>query len=77
MKFVLGEYNEEAYVLSRWRRIEGSRQGDCSKSREGQSMAEERELIAVNVSDLLDDYSWNILHSGHIGLARMLHRRRD
>lgn len=32
--------------------------------------------LAVNVSDTIDDYTWDILLSGHMGLAGMLHRQR-
>lgn len=35
----------------------------------------QKELV-VNVSNTLDDYTQNVLHNNHVGLARMLYRCR-
>lgn len=32
--------------------------------------------VSVNLSGSLDEYTWNILHSGYMGMEGMLHRRR-
>lgn len=57
VKFVPGKYNEEADVLSRWRRVEGSaeKEGDVP-SLEIKHRGVELEL-PVNVSETIDDYT--------------------
>lgn len=73
---MLGEYNEEADLLFRWRKVEKEEQGDRSGSREALGRKEGKDLIVVNVSDIMDDYTWNILQSEHMGLSSILHKQR-
>lgn len=69
MKFVPGQYNEEVDVLLKWRRTEESRGTNRAKigdEREHKGVG--RELV-VNVSEGLDDYMYNMLHSDQMGLG--------
>lgn len=43
----------------------------------GRKRTEEAEgELTVNASENLDDYTWKILHNGHMGLEDMLHGRK-
>lgn len=69
VKFVPRQYNEEADLLSRWKRGTQSKEPAMEPSREKQT-------LAGNVSEDLNEYIWNIVHSGHMGMQGMLHIQR-
>lgn len=76
-KFLPGQYNKEADILSRWRRDEGVDKRDGDEQGEDDEQRGVETKMAVNVSANIDEYSWNVLYNGHMGLAGMLHRRKS
>lgn len=77
MKFLPGQYNKEADVLFRWRRTKESRGTNAGDGRDAREKDESGRALVVNVSKEIDDYVRNVLHSDHMGLAGMLHKRRN
>lgn len=62
-------------MLSRWQGIGGASEGNERKSRKEARRKKMDGELTVNVSANLVDYVWDMLHSGHMGLPGMLHRR--
>lgn len=79
IRFGPREYNPKADMLSRWgRKVEEGDKKGKERGRIGEEgCKDELRVEPSRVEDMLGEYMWNMLHTRHVGVRTMVHRKKS